>query len=253
MTVLGVDVSFWNGNMNWQKCADAGAKFAFIRAGSVDNTSGKCYTDFKFERNSIIAPYIMPVGYYWYYRPNWSAVSQATYFAGLLDKAQWNLRPVIDVEAPSSTWNKNITARDYANGLAEFNYTLMTQLNLNKIIIYTRANYWNTTVEKRDGWTTHDLWIARYNTSLAHPWGDGKYVPRDWGNWKFWQWQISTKGYDFGTDTGSKEIDLDYFNGTQAEFEAYAGTINSPQVVWMQDIDKWARSQGYNGVTPFGD
>jgi GH25 family lysozyme M1 (1,4-beta-N-acetylmuramidase) len=43
--LLGTDVSKWQGDMNWEKADSAGANFAFIRAGSIDNISGNCYTD----------------------------------------------------------------------------------------------------------------------------------------------------------------------------------------------------------------
>ena len=40
--VLGCDVSKWQGDMDWQKCAAAGAKYAFIRAGSITLNTGEC-------------------------------------------------------------------------------------------------------------------------------------------------------------------------------------------------------------------
>jgi len=250
MTVLGCDISWWQGNMNWQKCYDAGARFAFIRAGSIDNSTGKCYEDYKFARNSSIAPDILPVGYYWYFRPNWSAKLQAEYLAKLLQNAKFNIRPVVDVEAPESTWGKTITPKQYADYVAEFRLTIQTKLGVDNLI-YTRAEYWNRLVEKR-AWSTTDLWIARYSAYLSSPWSDGKYMPRDWSNWKFWQWTSTGDGYSFGTDVGSKGIDLDYFNGTQDELDLYTGMTTDYKLLWMKSIDLWARSQGYTGISPTG-
>ena len=58
--VLGVDVSHWQAkrdvtpviHMDWAKCKEAGAKFAFIRAGSIGAVSGICYEDYEFQYNS---------------------------------------------------------------------------------------------------------------------------------------------------------------------------------------------------------
>jgi hypothetical protein len=49
--------------MDWQKCSDAGAKFAFIRAGSI-SINGELYTDYHFIRNASLAADHMPTGFY---------------------------------------------------------------------------------------------------------------------------------------------------------------------------------------------
>src|SRR3990167_761278 len=62
--VLGVDVSHWQAkrdvvpviHMDWAKCQEAGAKFAFIRAGSINAVNGICYEDYEFQYNSEVAP-----------------------------------------------------------------------------------------------------------------------------------------------------------------------------------------------------
>jgi len=43
MTVIGPDVSHWQGLINWGQMASAGAQFVIVRAGSIDGTTGKCY------------------------------------------------------------------------------------------------------------------------------------------------------------------------------------------------------------------
>jgi GH25 family lysozyme M1 (1,4-beta-N-acetylmuramidase) len=50
---LGVDVSHWQKRMDWQKAKDAGAEYAFIRAGSINNITGVCYTCFQRSRRMI--------------------------------------------------------------------------------------------------------------------------------------------------------------------------------------------------------
>ena len=98
MQVEGIDVSKWQGEIDWDKAKAAGAQFAFIRAGSVSNVSGTPYEDFQFRRNTQLAPPIMPVGFYWYFRPNQNAIKQAEFFINLIRDQDWKLYPVVDVE-----------------------------------------------------------------------------------------------------------------------------------------------------------
>src|SRR3972149_9860511 len=104
--VLGVDVSHWQAkrdvvpvvHMDWEKCKQAGAQFAYIRAGSVTQYSGENYFDFEFEYNTQAISGLMPFGYYWYFRPQHDPIGQANYFIDLIEGKDWRLPPVVDVE-----------------------------------------------------------------------------------------------------------------------------------------------------------
>jgi len=95
--LLGIDASKWQGEMNWSRARSAGARFAFIRAGAI-STAGDCYTDYQFERNSQLAPEYLPVGFYWYFRPQFDPIKQASYFCSLIRSKPWKLPPVLDLE-----------------------------------------------------------------------------------------------------------------------------------------------------------
>lgn len=245
----GIDVSKWQPNLDWNK-ASTRAKFGICRAGSIDNVTGICYTDYEFNRNSSIAPGIMPTGYYWYLRPNWSINRQADFFSSLLINVKRHFPPAVDVEAPPDTWGRNITPKEYADILASFFFRLMNNLSIPKLLIYSRVSYWDTYIEHRDGWSVHDLWISRFNPLLSSPWSDGKYVPRDWRTYKFWQYTNKGDGLSYGTTPSSLQIDLNKFNGTLDELYAYADWELSQRDMWMKSIDSWARTEGYNGIKP---
>jgi GH25 family lysozyme M1 (1,4-beta-N-acetylmuramidase) len=49
--INGIDVSHWQGVMDWAKAKAAGVQFAIIRAGSIDANTGVCYTDYQYEAN----------------------------------------------------------------------------------------------------------------------------------------------------------------------------------------------------------
>ena len=93
--------------------------------------------------------------------------------------------------------------------------------------VYTRADYWNTWV-KRSGaivayggvtytlpnWSHYWLWIASWLNYAA----DIR-LPADWKEWKVWQYEGGS-----GRQEGiTGPVDLDYFNGTQVEMEAFFG------------------------------
>ena len=107
--LLGIDVSKWQLQMDWHKARSAGARFAFIRAGSISNLPGECYTDFQFERNAKIAPEYFPVGFYWYFRPQHDAIKQASYFCNLIRQKRYLLPPVIDLETDGGLSASEIT------------------------------------------------------------------------------------------------------------------------------------------------
>ena len=225
---LGIDCSKWNGDMDWQKCDAAGAKFAFIRAGSINNVTGKCYTDYHFIRNASLAPEYMPVGYYWYFRPNHDPEKQADYFCDLIKEEQWKMPPVLDLEADG-----DLSPAEITNSGASF--VLRVNENLGVLpLLYSRAYWLNANTVPDDLMKLLDLWIARY-TSKGKPWGNilpwpdsPRIKPRDYDDWKFWQWSAdgNGRGAEFGASSNS--IDLNYFNGDQAAFDEYVGTSPPP-------------------------
>ncbi len=50
-TRLGIDVSFYQGDIDWQKVAEQGVEFAMIRCGYRGSSEGELFVDEKFEQN----------------------------------------------------------------------------------------------------------------------------------------------------------------------------------------------------------
>ena len=225
--LLGVDVSHWQGEMDWYKCRTAGAKFAFIRAGSITRDGGVCYVDDQFERNATLAPDYFPVSFFWYFRPQWDSALQANYFADLVSSKRARLPLVVDVESDGG-----LSPESVAGSVVNFIHRLYVRLDTWPMI-YTRSSFWNDNVGFDPMWEYLDLFIARY-IDLPGPWADGLYKPRDWANWVFWQFSAdgNGRGGEFGAQSGS--IDLDYFNGDEASFSIYAGQAppEMVKVVW---------------------
>jgi len=214
--ILGIDISKWQREMDWAKASEAGAKFAFIRAGSIGSTNGIAYTDYQFDRNSGIAPDYMPVGYYWYFRPQWCALDQAEYFCNLIRGKRYTLPPVLDLE---SSWGMG--GIEITEAAKVFITEVYVRLDVWPLV-YSRGDWLNHYTVDDAVWDFVDLWVARY-ADLTGPWADGYYIPDNFDDWYFWQFSAggNGRGPEFGAE--SKSIDLNYFNGDQAALDKYAG------------------------------
>ena len=221
--IKGIDISKWQGEMDWAKAAE-NAHFAFIRAGSINNETGDCYTDYQFDRNAEVAPDYLPVAYYWYFRPKWNPHKQADYFMNLVFGKD-GFGVVGDFEETGTTHaTASINMKIFMDEIGGFG----------KRLIYTRGIWWNSVVGN-DSWPkSYALWIARYNNTLQHPWGDGSCKPHCWDDWLFWQFTSSGPGSYWGAE--SEEIDLNYFNGEEEDFLEYIGNEVLPPPIYQVNV-----------------
>jgi len=239
-----IDVSTWQGEMDWVKTANSDAKGVIIRAGSINEVTGIPYADYRLEINADGAAQNMDIlGFYWFWRANQDPVVQAKYFANLVRYKKQNLPPVADVEASNNISPDLLTSR-----LKAFLDEVEKQLTV-RPIIYTRASFWNVATTKPAWALNYDLWCARYRSDLTSPWSDGRFKCYPWANnianWTFWQW--SADGNSMGGTYGasSSDIDIDYFNGTEEELRQYAGLQQIP-VPNKIEIDREVALAMYN-------
>jgi lysozyme len=94
--IHGIDVSKWNGDIDWRQVRGSGVAFAFIKA-----TEGKDNIDNRFHENwrAAKAAGVPPAPYHFYYFCS-TADQQADWFIANVPKAAMVLPPVLDVE-----WN----------------------------------------------------------------------------------------------------------------------------------------------------
>ena len=207
--VPGRDVSRWQGEMNWQKVAEAGYRFAVVRA-----TIGDYYTDPRFFANWDGARDAgLLISAYHVVAPKVPAEAQMMYFFDLLDDRISDLPLVIDVERNDGADPARISqcVRDCLREV---------EVRENrKPIIYTARWCWNRFVLPSPEWQAYDLWVASYTSDPL--------LPRDWETWRFWQY--SESGDVPGA--GSRSTDLDWFPGTYDDLLAYAGKERAPEPV----------------------
>lgn len=213
-----LDISHWQGEIDWNVFMQSDAEGCIIRAGSCNAITGIPYTDYRYEQNmTAVDSFTEIIGTYWYWRPSHDPIEQADYYADLLKFKPWNLAPVADVEVQENVNILTLQAR-----LKKFVDRLEYRTG-RKPMIYTRTTFWNPYVGNPSWASNYDLWIARYNSAITGPWDDGWGKPYSWNDWIFWQYSAdgNNMGHIYGI--GSDDVDIDYFNGTVDELREYAG------------------------------
>jgi lysozyme len=216
-TTSGVDVSYYNGSIDWARAKAAGTEFAFIRV-----SDGTGFVDPKFAAYWASAKAAGVVrGAYQFFRPAQDPIAQADLFVdtmGPLDDG--DLAPVIDVEATGGLSAATVAARvtTWVNRVAA--RTGRTP------IVYTGMYFWRDQLGASAAQASSALWVAQYTSKCPT-------LPAPWTRWTFWQYSES------GTVAGiSGAVDLDRFNGSLDDLRAFAGggKVYEPfGVAWQRD------------------
>ncbi len=207
MTIVpGIDVSRYQGVVNWRAVADAGFKFAVVRA-----TLWNVKLDETFETNwqGARANGLL-VSAYNVIKPDVSAAAQIEYFAQALIGHKWNLPPVLDIERDDNQTPQQITQ------CVRESLRLSEQRFGRKPIVYTARWFWNKFVLPSNEWAQYDLWVASYGTAEV-------ILPDAWPTWKIWQY--SGNGHAPGI---AGEVDLNWFNGSYDDLLKYCQATISP-------------------------
>lgn len=109
----GIDVSEWNGSINWRKVKSSGVTFAFIRAGGRYYGSGAYFVDSKFAENVKNATAAgIDVGAYFYSQAINAAEArqEAAYTLNIVSSYNLTLPIVMDYEY---AWEGGLTGRLY--------------------------------------------------------------------------------------------------------------------------------------------
>lgn len=200
--IQGIDVSRWQGEIDWEKVKDAGTRFAFIKA-----TEGGDHIDPSFRRNWAEAKKhgIARSAYHfvWWCR---TAKEQVRWFKKHIPRDPDALPPVLDVEWQNdSQCTRRISREDALEKIAVMLKGLREHTG-KKPIIYTDINFHEDVLE--GAFNDHPYWLRSTAAPLT------KRYARD--RWEFWQ--FTTTGRVPGI-TG--HVDRNAFFGGEREFEAW--------------------------------
>jgi lysozyme len=202
--VHGVDVSRWQGNIDWQTLRSQGANFVYIKA-----TDGGDHLDPMFKKNWRDAQRagLKRGAYHFFY---WCRVAseQADWFIRNVPRVEGALPPVIDVEYNrQSSCKRRMSAEKRREKMQVFMDKLEAYYG-QRPIIYTAPDFYRDNL--RGHFQNYPFWLRAV---AQHP---SKVYPGR--NFVFWQYSGS------GLSQGVKgKIDLNVFNGSEAQWRRWAG------------------------------
>lgn len=200
--VWGVDVSNWQGTIDWQKLHSQGVSFAFIKA-----TEGSGHTNDSIRYNLDNASETgIKISAYHFFSFDSSGETQAANYIASVGKDEIDMPPVVDIEyygdkkihKPSSEETEAIL-RPLLERLEEY-YGV-------KPIIYTTIPAYFRYVKSE--FSDYPLWIRSVN-----------FEP-DLMDWQFWQY--CDHGKLDGYEGDEQYIDLNVYCGSRREFEEQFG------------------------------
>ncbi|MDB4967634.1 MAG: Integrin-like repeat domain fused to lysozyme, glycosyl hydrolase [Myxococcales bacterium] len=205
----GVDVSTYQGSVNWPAVKASGRAFAITRVG--DGLGG----DNTFDTNwKGIKAAGMVRGAYQFFRPGKDPIAQADILLAKIGTPQdGDLPPTLDAEVTDGQSNATIAANMKAwleHVKAKSGRTPM---------IYTSPGFWSSIGSPNFG--GYVLWVAHWQAQCPT-------IPGGWSTFATWQYS------DSGTVSGiSGAVDLDHFNGDQAALDKLA---SNPQTTPPADL-----------------
>jgi lysozyme len=205
--VKGIDVSHYDGTIDWVKVKASGIDFAFMKA-----TQGTTFVDPDFATNWKDAGAAGVIrGAYHFLQPELDATMQADFFvmtAGV--PAAGDLPLALDLEVTD-----NLTGAQVATAAQTF--LERVQAKTGRVpVVYTSARFWGTLGTPGPApapFMPYALWDAQWTTACPN-------MPAPWMTWSFWQY--SSTGTVPGI-TGMANVDLDEYNGSLASLQGYVG------------------------------
>lgn len=188
MDYHGLDVSQWQGTIDFQKVKENGFSLVYIKAGEGSDT-----TDPFFERNYEAALQEgFLIGFYFYVtaRSASQAKQQARHFAAITSHKKYHCRPAMDFEDLTGL------SRHQANSTSAAFMDALSELTRTEPMVYSDLS--NTSVFSVPV-TSYPLWIAYYHET----------PPTNLNDWSsFTGWQYTDAGRINGIQTA---VDLNRF------------------------------------------
>lgn len=191
----GIDVSEFQGKINWASVKNAGITFAFIRAGGRYTSAGTIFNDSYFDANMKGAIFNdIPVGAYFFTAAinESEAIEEAQHLINRVKNYNVSLPLVIDTEGTGRHANISVQARTnvvkaFCQTISKAGYTPM---------IYASTN-WLTNKLIMSQLSGIKVWVAQYYDHVTY-------------NGSYQCWQYSSKGRVSGINGN---VDLDQWYG----------------------------------------
>lgn len=194
--VLGIDVSKWNGNINWTEVKNSGVNFVIIRCGYRGSTVGALVEDSKFRANIKGARDAgLKVGVYFFTQAvnEVEAVEEASMVLNLVSGYNLSFPIFLDVESSGGRGDKinaatrTAVCKAFCQTIANSGY---------KAGIYANKSWFTSNINTSQ-LTGYKIWLAQY---AAKP---------TYSATRYDMWQYSSKGSVAGI-SGNVDMNISY-------------------------------------------
>ena len=186
---LGIDVSKWNGSIDWNAVKNSGVSFVIIRCGYRGSSTGALIEDPMFRSNIQGATKAgLKVGVYFFTQAvnEVEAVEEASMAVGLIKGYNISYPVFLDVESSNGGRGDGINAATRTAVCKAFCQTV--QNSGYKAGIYANKTWFNTHIET-PSLTGYKIWLAQYAAAPSY------------NRTKYDMWQYSSKGRISGIST----------------------------------------------------
>lgn len=197
--IHGVDVSHYQGDIDWKMLANQDIQFAYIKA-----TEGSSHVDENFVSNYKEAQQAgLRVGAYHFFSYDSAGITQAEHFIDTVEYFDGMLPPVVDVEFYGNK-EENPPASEEVHPQLQAYLDAVEDAYGMQPIIYATYESWELYIQEQ--FDNYPLWIRDiWNT------------PKNSVDWTLWQYTNRGRLKGFAGD--EPYVDLNVFAGTVEEWE----------------------------------
>ena len=201
--VRGVDVSSYQGEIDWKTLSSQNLSFAFIKATEGSSFVDPCF-DYNYEQAQKTD---LLIGAYHFFSYDSSGEDQAENFISTVSKIDNMLPPVIDLEFYGDKEKNPPKQKAVREQLDRMLKKLEDHYGQKPVIYATEKSY---SLYLAGVYEEYDIWIRNVITGPSLS---------DNRQWTFWQY--TNREQLTGYRGKEKYIDMNVFSGTPEEFSAY--------------------------------
>lgn len=199
--IRGIDVSKHNGHIDWERVANQGVRFVYIKA-----SEGATYRNPLFEEQYAGATRAgLKVGAYHFFRMNRSGAAQAEHFARTIGKRRFDMPIVIDVE--ESRDNQGVQRDSVVEQLKLMASTLENKGH--QVMLYTNGNGYRSFYQGR--LDQYDLWLSAFKAPERIA-----YIGHRIQQYSHWGSLDGVEG----------DVDLNVFVGSERQWQQWLDQVN---------------------------
>lgn len=217
----GIDVSHWQGLIDWQAVAAAGVQFAMVKA-----TDGVGVVDEQFRRNAGGAPAVgIPVGFYHFAHVEDAYLDQVDNFCNAVKDLPVDLPYVLDLETNKNNLSSSVLTIWAVKWLEEVKKRTGKQ-----VMVYSSPGFINQYFAPELG--AYPLWVAHYGVEQPAP----NYI---WKEWSIFQYSQS------GSCPGvSGNVDMNVMEADFLPKKKLTNFDDVPAAYWAESVIKVVSDAG---------